>query len=96
MIENVDLHDAILIGVRLSWEEGTCIADIQHGTLGPCILTFTAVSQLTLPRRQSWGRSASINSFSMPSSGQYEIEMQSGDLIKIEATGMVFTTSSQN
>ncbi len=91
MAEDVDLHDATLIALRVNWEDGTCVADIEHGTLGSCVLTFSAVSHLTLPRKQSWGPSVSINSFSMPSSGQYEIEMQSGDVIRIEATASVFT-----
>lgn len=96
MIEGVDLHDATLLAVRTSWEDGTCVADIEHGTLGKCALTFHAVSHLTLPRKQSWGRSVSINSFSALSNGQYEIEMQSGDLIKIEATGVVLTAHCQS
>jgi hypothetical protein len=96
MIDGVELHDATLIAMRLSWDDGTCVADIGHGTLGRCVLTFSAVSHLTLPRKQDWGRSVSINSFSAPTSGQYEIEMQSGDLIKIEATGVMFATAGQS
>ncbi|KUM40130.1 hypothetical protein [Pseudomonas sp. EpS/L25] len=96
MIEGVDLHDATLNAVRVSWEDGKCIMNIEHGTLGKCVLTFSAVSYLTLPRKQSWGRSVSINSFSVSSSGQYEIEMQSGDLIKIEATYAVLTKAGQS
>lgn len=96
MIQDVDLHDASLIAVRVIWEDGRCVADIQHGTLGRCVLTFSEVSHLTLPRKQSWGRSVSINSFSAPSCGQYEIEMQSGDLIKIEATDVVLTATAQS
>ena len=88
MIEDVDLHDATLIALRVRWEDGTCFADVQHGTLGSCVLTFSAGSHLALPRTQSWGRSVSINSFAMPSNGQYEIEMQSGDLIRIEAAAV--------
>lgn len=95
MIETADLHDATLLAVHVSWEAGTCVADIQHGTLGRCVLTFSAVSHLTLPRKQSWGRSVSINSFSVPGSGHYEIEMQSGDLIKIEARDAVLTRAGQ-
>lgn len=93
MTEDVDLHDATLTAILVSWADGTCVADIQHGTLGNCVLTFSAVSHLSLPRRQPWGRSVSINSFSVPSSGHYEIEMQSGDLIRIEAADMTLTTS---
>lgn len=96
MIEGIDLHDATLIAVRVSWEDGKCVVNIEHGTLGKCVLTFSAVSHLTLPRKQSWGRSLSINSFSVPSSGQYEIKMQSGDLIKIEAIDAVLTTAGQS
>lgn len=96
MIEDIDLHDATLIAVRVNWEDGTCVAELQHGNLGKCVLTFSAVSHLTMPRKQSWGRSVSINSFSVPSTGHYEIEMQSGDLIRIEAKDMVVSTSGQN
>ena len=96
MIEGVEWHDATLIAMRLGWDDGTCVADIDHGTLGRCMLTFSEVSHLTLPRKQGWGRSVSINSFSVPTSGQYEIEMQSGDLIKIEATGVTFATARQS
>jgi hypothetical protein len=95
-IEDVDLHDATLVALRVNWADGTCVAELKHGMLGGCVLTFSAVSHLTLPRKQSWGRSISINSFSMSSRGQYEIEMQSGDLIKIEASAMVFATSVQS
>jgi hypothetical protein len=96
MAEDVDLHDATLIAIRVNWEDGTCIANVEHGTLGSCVLTFSALSHVTLPRKQSWGRSVSINSFSVPSSGHYEIEMQSGDLIRIEAAEMTLTTSIQD
>lgn len=82
-----------LVALRVKWAHGTCIVEVDHWTLGICVLTFSAMSHLTLPRKQNWGRSVSINSFSMPSSGQYEIEMQSGDLIRIEASEMTLTTS---
>jgi hypothetical protein len=93
MTKDVNLHDATLVEVRVNWADGTCIVEVDHGTLDICVLTFSAMSHLTLPRQQSWGRSVSINSFSMPSSGQYEIEMQSGDLIRIEAAEMALATS---
>jgi hypothetical protein len=50
MIKDIDLHDATLIAVRVDWSDGTCIAEIQHGTLGKCSLTFSALTNLTLPR----------------------------------------------
>jgi hypothetical protein len=93
MTENLNLHDATLVAVRVHWADGTCIVEVDHGTLGICFLTFSAMTLLTLPRKQSWGRSVSINSFSMPSTGRYEIEVQSGDLIIIEASEMTLTAS---
>lgn len=96
MIEHVDLHDATLIAVHVNWKDGTCVADIEHGSLGSCVLTFSGISCLTLPRKHSWGSSASINSLTVPGSDRYEIEMQSGDLIKIEATEMVFVICGQH
>ena len=96
MIKDIDLHDATLIAVRVDWSDGICIAEIQHGTLGKCSLTFSALTNLTLPREKGWGSSVSINSFSAPRTGWYEIEMQSGDCISIAATGMVLSRLEQN
>jgi len=96
MDKGVNLHDATLVAVRVNWADGTCIVEVDHETLGICLLTFSFMSHLTLPRKQDWGRSVSINSFSMPSSGRYEIEMQSGDVIIIEASETTLTTSVRN
>lgn len=96
MDKNVNLHDATLVAVRVNWADGSCIVEVDHGTLGVCLLTFSLMSHLTLPRKQDWGRSVSINTFSMPSSGRYEIEVQSGDVIIIEASEMTLTTSVRN
>jgi hypothetical protein len=96
MMDDIDFHDATLIAVSITWDDGTCVLELQHRTLGKCVLTFSAVSNVTLPRVHSWGRSVSINSFSVPGNGKYEIEMQSGDLIRIEAIDLVVRTSGQN
>ena len=95
MSDDLNMHDSTLKSVRVCWESGTCIADIQHGIFGHCTLAFSAISHLSLPREQNWGRSLSINSFSMSSTGVYEIAMQSGDVIKIMAAGMTLTTAPQ-
>lgn len=81
-----DLHDASLVRVQVDWAGGTCTADILHGTAGACALAFSEVSHVILPRQQAWGRrSVSINAFRQAGSGHYEIEMQSGDVIVIDA-----------
>jgi len=43
-----------------------------------------------MPRAQPWGRSASIHSATERIKGRYEIAMQSGDLIKIDASDVTF------
>jgi hypothetical protein len=96
MSEDIDLHDATLVAIRVNWGDGICVAELQLGTSGNCALTFSALSHLTLPRKQSWGRSVSINSFSVLGNGHYEIEMQSGDIIRIGAMDMVVSTPNQN
>lgn len=93
MTIDIDLHDATLLAIHISWGNGTCTVELRHGTLGSCALMFSAVSYLALPRKQAWGPSASIDSFSHADSGRYEIQMQSGDIIEIEAEEVALTRS---
>jgi hypothetical protein len=94
MIEEFGLHDAVLIAMHLAWDDGTCVMMIRHTQLADCTLTFTGVSNLTLSRTQPWGPSQSINSASQRNRGQYEIEMQSGDCLNVDATGVVLARLS--
>lgn len=85
MINDFGLHDATLVAVDFTWADGTCVMRIEHTQLSDARLTFTGVSHLRLSRTQPWGRSVSINSALERSNGQYEIEMQSGDVFEIHA-----------
>jgi hypothetical protein len=96
MTDDIDLHDATLLAIRVSWADGTCVAEIAHSKMGTCTLMFSGLSHLILPRKHDWGCSVSINSFSRPGNGQYEIEMQSGDVIKIEAIAAALDTSRRD
>jgi hypothetical protein len=44
---------------------------------------------LRIPRTQEWGPSVSVLSASEPSSGNFELQLQSGDLITLCADGVV-------
>jgi hypothetical protein len=94
MIEDFGLHDATLVDVHFEWAEGKCTMTLRHSELSNCRLTFTGVSKLILPRAQPWGPSQSINAAYMRNTGQYEIEMQSGDLIQIDASAVTKTCNS--
>jgi hypothetical protein len=94
MIEDFGLHDATLIDVHLEWGVGSCTLMLGHSEFSNCCLTFTGVSNLSLPRARPWGASQSINSACQRNTGHYEIEMQSGDLIQIEACAVTLTRSS--
>jgi hypothetical protein len=92
MIEDFGLHDATLVDVHLEWAEGRCTMTLRHSELSNCRLTFTGVSNLSLPRARPWGPSRSVNAAYQRNPGQYEIEMQSGDLIKIDAVAVTLVT----
>jgi hypothetical protein len=94
MIEDFGLHDATLVSVHFVWVDGTCILTVRHSQLSDCMLTFSGVSRVTLPRTYPWGRSQSINSACQPKAGQYEIEMQSGDVLEIHACQVKLTVIS--
>jgi hypothetical protein len=93
MIEDFGLHDATLVDVHLQWAEGRCTMTLRHSELSSCRLTFTSVTNLSLSRAKPWGPSQSINAAYQRNPGQYEIEMQSGDLIKIVAIEVALTTA---
>lgn len=81
----VDLHDATLLAMHIVWAEGSCLARLRHGVLGECVLAFSALSFLELPRKQLWGPSASIAAFGKDADSEYRIDLQSGDCIRIRA-----------
>lgn len=85
-------HDATLLGVYLSWEEGRCALTVSTTYDGDGELIFDNVRGILIPRRHPWGASISINTFTHCGPNQFEIELQSGDVIKIEASGCHFMT----
>ncbi len=83
-IELPNLHDATLVKIDFAWQSGECIVTVGRH-LGQCALTFSSVSNLAIPRRQRWGPSRSINAMVENGKGRFEIEMQSGDVLRIDA-----------
>jgi hypothetical protein len=89
-----DLHDATLDRLELHWKTGEAVLHVRTGLAAhPRVeVVGTAVQRVACDRRLPWGPSASINRVRGPiamADGQgqrLEIEMQSGDILVLEAT----------
>jgi len=86
------LHDATLESVELRWSSGEAVLLIRTGDEKHPrrVVVASAVRRLVCDRQMPWGFSASINEVRGPAvadddASVLEIEMQSGDLIRIEA-----------
>lgn len=86
--DDLELHDATLKMIQLSWSEMECRLSVttQHGSAE---LVFSGVTHVDVPMEQPWGPSASINA-QRATPGAFEIEMQSGDLVRINAASFRF------
>ncbi len=87
-----ELHDATLESVELRWSSGEAVMRIRTGdaTHPQRLVVASAVRRLGCERQMPWGFSVSINEVRGPTAvgddvSVLEIEMQSGDLIRIEA-----------
>jgi hypothetical protein len=86
------LHDATLDSVRVDWSAGVCQLVVSPvGSTAAHELSFQGMSELTLPRHQPWGSSTSINAVRQPAPDQFEVEVQSGDVIQIRAAAWSYS-----
>ena len=90
-----DLHDAVLNDLRVEWEAGTAeirLVAVDDAAGHAVVLAAAGVRQVEVERRYPWGPSESVNSTSFESVEASDevtlnIEMQSGDRIRVTATG---------
>ncbi|MFT3706053.1 MAG: hypothetical protein QM817_00160 [Archangium sp.] len=88
-----ELHDATLESMELRWRSGEAVLRIRTGDPAhpQCVVVASAVRRFVCDRQLPWGFSVSINEVRGPvaageSASVLEVEMQSGDLIRIEAS----------
>jgi hypothetical protein len=88
----MELHDASLESLELHWSSGEVILRILTGaaTTPRRVIAASSTYKLECGRKMPWGVSESINEVRGPTPvGDdrfvLEIEMQSGDVIRIEA-----------
>jgi len=83
--EALPVHDAVLSAIYISWEADRC--DLRMHPVGTTahLLVFEGFSALEFPKQEPWGPSSSINTLREPEQGKFEIELQSGDVLRVRA-----------
>jgi hypothetical protein len=94
------MHDWTLHSILFEWKSGRVILEFGTDRLRSEKLIAHGVSELHVPRLNEWGRSISVNKLLGPSDSvlgprALEIEMQSGDRIRIVATSFDFPQSAK-
>lgn len=84
------LHDATLVGLEFNWSEAEARLLLRVAQLPHTIVTGDHVRLLEVPHEEPWGPSVSVNAVRGPAVQEdgwhrLEIEMQTGDVIAIEA-----------
>ncbi|MAD75408.1 MAG: hypothetical protein CML20_11565 [Rheinheimera sp.] len=94
--EDLQLHDATIISISYLWEAKKLIVIGEHfsrekGESVKYTLTFNSVKGVSIPHCEEWGASSCINGTEIKAPRKYHIEMQSGDMITVEAAGFKFS-----
>jgi hypothetical protein len=90
------MHDWTLVSILMNWIESTVTMNFRvHGIEKPVIIA-QGITELIVPHREEWGRSVSVNEVLGPtkltnSNYKLVLEMQSGDLIQLEARSFVMS-----
>jgi hypothetical protein len=79
------MHDASLVAIRFDWSSRTCVFEFSGAPqlLEPFSLTFTDVTELSVPATYPWGPSVSVLEVADRGAGRYDFVMQSGDTITV-------------
>jgi hypothetical protein len=91
------MHDWTLISVQFKWKAGRVVLSFRTPEAEVSSLVAEGVFDLHVPQKKDWGPSVSVNEIRGPSGNmsgrqKLEIEMQSGDVIEIEAVSFEFPT----
>ncbi len=88
--EDWPLHDAVFQEVYVDWKKRTCTFHIlafvdRTADAIPCRLIWQGLRKLLLPIENPCGPSIFMNRQWSETDGTYSIEIQSGDVVTIEA-----------
>ena len=96
---DVYLHDASLTSIELVWEARTCVIHLSlaGADFGRNVsLVWHGVTQFAMSAEQPWGPSTAVNDARSVADDTDEIEMQSGDVLRIQAAGLTLRESSSS
>ncbi|NKW90082.1 hypothetical protein HGG65_10690 [Alteromonadaceae bacterium A_SAG4] len=93
---DLPLHDGLVKTISINWpgKSAEIFLDcflMTNPNAQPCILTFSGISSVDVPMTAPWGESNSINTARVQKN-TYQIELQSGDTLQLEATTFGFDT----
>ena len=93
-LNTLPLHDATLHTLEMFWVEGQCKLELSFSAdftapIKRHRLTFSGVTMIHLTNEKAWGPSVSVNSATV-TGRKVAIEMQTGDVIEIEASSVEF------
>lgn len=88
------MHDWTILSIVLDWTQGKLTIHLKDSMSQPQYILIEGLHLLNVPRNNEWGKSISINKVTGPSSTVYdcavlEIEIQSGDVIHVEAKSII-------
>lgn len=88
------MHDWTLVSMTFDWQAASVTLCLRNPSSETVSLVAENVVNLSMPRRDEWGRSASVNEVAGPAlrsdgTQTLRIEMQSGDVIEITADSFV-------
>lgn len=84
------MHDWTLVSIQVGWQAATVAIAFKNTDSEQVLLTADGFTDLHIPKREEWGASVSVNEASdielLPNGQQrLAIEMQSGDVLSLEA-----------
>ena len=89
------MHDWTLLSIVYDWKSGQVALQLRRGGSEFVSVAAMGVIDLHVPQRKEWGPSVSVNEVRGPIAEPrgkqvLEIEMQSGDVIRIVASSFNF------
>jgi hypothetical protein len=98
-LSSVDLHDAVLETLAVEWSTGVCVMHLRGvgpGAGVPIRVQWHGLRGLEVTGEAPWGPSASVLDVAWGPDGADEIQLQSGDVIRVRAARRVVEAGAES